>query len=84
VRRILGLLSYAKKYGAATCNEACELAAETGGGYTFVRKYLDRRPTTFGLKQIDPIIRQLTLYRDLIEQRELSTNPNTSPQENHP
>ena len=84
VRRILGLLSLAKKHGAATCDEACELAMETGGGYHFVRKYLERRPAALGLKQIDPIIRQLTLYRDLIEQRELNTNPHTSPQENAP
>ena len=86
VRRILGLLSYAKKYGAATCDEACELAMETGGGYHFVRKYLERRPPTpLSLIQIDPIIRQLTLYRDLIEQR--GDNPSidtTSTQENAP
>lgn len=86
VRRILGLLSYAKKYGAATCDEACELAMETGGGYHFVRKYLERRPPTpLSLIQIDPIIRQLTLYRDLIEQR--GNNPSidtTSTPENAP
>ena len=86
VRRILGVLSYAKKYGAATCDEACELAMETGSGtYHFVRKYLERRPaTSLTLRQIDPIIRQLTIYRDLIERRELSTNPHTSTQENAP
>ena len=87
VRRILGLLSLAKKHGAATCDEACELAMETGGGYHFVRKYLERRPATLGLLQIDPIIRQLTLYRDLIEQRgnPSSTKTTTSTnQENAP
>ena len=80
VRRILGLLSYAKKFGAASCEEACEMAVETGGGYHFVRKYLERRkPPLLNLNQIDPIIRQLTLYRDLIEQRTaLPTN-----KENH-
>lgn len=86
VRHILGLLSYAKKYGAATCDEACELAMETGGGYHFVRKYLERRPAALGLRQIDPIIRQLTLYRDLIESRGGSpaTNTPSTNQENHP
>lgn len=71
VRRILGVLHLAKKYGAASCDEACEMAVETGaGGYRFVRKYLERRkPPLASLNQIDPIIRQLTLYRDLIEQR---------------
>ena len=84
VRRILGVLNYAKKYGAASCDEACELAMETGGGYHFVRKYLERKPAALGLLQIDPIIRQLTLYRDLIEQRELNTNPHTSSPANIP
>ena len=87
VRRILGLLSLAKKYGAATCDEACEMGLETGSGhYHFVRKYLERRPASLGLRQIDPIIRQLTLYRDLIEQRgNPSANETTSTnQENAP
>ena len=81
VRRILGVLNLAKKYGAASCDEACEMAVETGaGGYRFVRKYLERRkPPLASLNQIDPIIRQLTLYRDLIEQR-----TNATPGENHP
>jgi hypothetical protein len=71
VRGIFGLLSLAKKYGAATCDEACELAMETGRGtYHFVRKYLERRPAApLSLIQINPIIRELALYRDLIERR---------------
>jgi hypothetical protein len=87
VRRILGLLSLAKKYGAATCDEACEMGLETGSGhYHFVRKYLERRRASLGLRQIDPIIRQLTLYRDLIEQRgNPSANETTAKnQENAP
>lgn len=86
VRRILGLLSMAKKYGAATCDEACEMGMETGSGnYHFVRKYLERRPASLGLRQIDPIIRQLTLYRDLIEQRgNPSANKTSTNQEKAP
>ena len=82
VRRMLGVLSLAKKYGAATCDEACELGLETGAGdYRFVRRYLERRtPAPLSLRQIDPIIRQLTLYRELIEQRE--THPLSTKQEN--
>jgi transposase len=76
VRGILGLLSLAKKYGAAACDEACELVMETGGGYHVVRKYLERRPAALGLRQIDPIIRQLTIYRDLIESRGNTTSTN--------
>ena len=81
VRRILGLLDLAKKYGPAACDEACELALETGAShYRFVRRYLERRtPTPLTLRQVDPLIRQLTLYRDLIEQRD--AHP---PQENQP
>ena len=36
--------------------------------YRFVRRYLERRPPVT-LRQVDPLIRQLTLYRDLIDQR---------------
>lgn len=83
VRRMLGLLSLAKKYGAATCDDACELGLETGAGhYHFVRRYLEHRtPAPLSLRQIDPIIRQLTLYRDLIDHRE--ANPLSTNQENH-
>jgi hypothetical protein len=36
--------------------------------YRFLRRYLERRlPLT--LRQVDPLIRQLTLYRDLIDRK---------------
>jgi len=36
--------------------------------YRFLRRYLERRPPVpLTLKQVDPLIRQLTLYRDLID-----------------
>ena len=36
--------------------------------YRFVRRYLERRPPVpLTLRQVDPLIRQLTLYRDLID-----------------
>ena len=34
----------------------------------FVRRWLERRPA-LTLRQVDPIIRQLTLYRDLIDSK---------------
>ena len=38
--------------------------------YRFVRTYLERRPPVpLSLRQVDPLIRQLTLYRDLIDQK---------------
>jgi len=69
VRQILGVLSLVKKYGNATVEEACATALEMGAGhYRFVRRYLERRPAApLSLRQIDPLIRQLELYRDVID-----------------
>jgi len=71
IRRILGLLALAKKYGAATVDAACAMALEMGvHNYQFVRRYLERNPQfPLSLRQVDPLIRQLTLYRDFIENR---------------
>lgn len=71
VRRIQGLLSFPKKYGLARVEEACALALELEiYDYRFVRRYLERQASSPpGLRQIDPLIRQLSLYRDLIQQR---------------
>ena len=68
VRRILGILSLVKKHGSAAVDEACAAALEINAGdYRFVRRYLERQPALpLTLRQVDPIIRQLTLYRDLI------------------
>jgi transposase len=71
VRRILGMLSLAKKYGAASVDEACSAALEVGSSeYRFVRRYLERHPQMpLSLRQVDPLIRELTLYRDFIENK---------------
>jgi len=71
VRRILGVLSLAKKYGAAAADEACAAALEMGvQEYRFVRRYLERRPQApLSLQQVDPLIRELVQYRDLINHR---------------
>jgi len=71
VRRILGVLSLTKKYGIPSTDEACAIGLETGAcEYRFVRRYLERHPQMpLSLRQVDPLIRQLTLYRDLIENR---------------
>ena len=67
VRRIQGVLSLVKKYGAASLEDACAAALEVGVcDYHFLRRYLERRPP-LSLRQVDPLIRQLTLYRDFIE-----------------
>ena len=69
LRRILGVLALAKKHGPATVEEAATAALELGvPTYRFLRRYLDRRPPVpLTLRQVDPLIRQLTLYRDLID-----------------
>jgi hypothetical protein len=76
VRRILGVLSLAKKYGAASVDDACAAALEVEVyEYRFVRRYLERRPQSpLGLRQVDPLIRQLTLYRDFIADKTKEEN----------
>jgi len=77
VRRILGVLALAKPHGVAAVDDACAAALELGvPTYRFVRRYLERRaggaPT---LRQIDPLIRQLTHYRDHIDRHIAEQEP---------
>jgi transposase len=69
VRRILGVLALAKKHGPAVLEDAATAALDLGvPTYHFLRRYLERRPSVpLTLRQVDPLIRQLTLYRDLID-----------------
>ena len=69
VRRLLGVLSLAKKHGPAVIEDAAKAALDLGvPTYRFLRRYLERRPPVpLTLRQVDPLIRQLTLYRDLID-----------------
>ena len=71
VRRILGVLALAKKHGPTVVEQAATAALELGvPTYRFLKRYLDRRPAPpLSLRQVDPLIRQLTLYRDLIDRR---------------
>jgi transposase len=70
-RRIQGVLSLVKKYGCAATDEACALALEMHvPEYRFVRRCLERSPQApLSLRQVDPLIRELVQYRDLIQQR---------------
>jgi transposase len=68
-RRILGVLSLAKKFGIAAVDDACAAALEMGVyEYRFVRRYLEHGPQ-LTLRQVDPLIRELVHYRDLINQK---------------
>ena len=76
IRRIMGLISLARKHGAAITNEGCATALECGlpaNPYRFVQRWLERRPQ-LTLRQVDPIIRQLSLYRDLIDSKTQETS----------
>jgi hypothetical protein len=60
-----------KRYGPAAADDAAKAALDLQvPTYRFLRRYLERRPAApLTLKQIDPLIRQLSLYRDLIDQQ---------------
>jgi transposase len=71
VRRILGVLALAKKHGPAVVEDAAKAALDLGvPTYRFIRRYVERQPAVpLTLRQVDPLIRQLALYRDLIDRR---------------
>ena len=71
VRRILGVLALVKKHGATVVADACTTALDLGvADYRFIRRYLDRHaPAPLTLRQVDPLIRQLTHYRDVIARK---------------
>jgi hypothetical protein len=71
VRRILGVLSLCKRHGIARVDGACAAALDLAlPNYQFVKRYLERQPELpLSLKQVDPLIRELTHYRDLIDRR---------------
>jgi transposase len=81
VRRIQGVLAFAKKYGTAAVDDACAAAIEVEVyDYRFVRRYLERKgPVPLTLRQVDPLIRQLSLYRDVIERLEQFQSNNSHP-----
>jgi transposase len=68
VKRILGVLSLARKHGGPTADAACAAAIDMGvPTYRFVRRYIERRiAPQLSLRQVDPLIRELTQYRDII------------------
>jgi hypothetical protein len=71
VRRMLGVLHLGRDHGVAALDRACAAALEMNlPTYRFVRRWLERRPPEqLTLRQVDPLIRELTHYRDLINRR---------------
>lgn len=77
IRRILGVVALAKKHGVAAVEDACAAALDLGvESYRFVRRYVERHPQ-LSLRHVDPLIRELTEYRDLINLK-TKENPNES------
>ena len=66
------MLSLVKRYGPAPVEQACHTALEVQApSYPFVRRYVERQQAQLPLTltQVDPLIRALTEYRDLIDRR---------------
>ena len=77
VRRVLGVLALGKKYGVAALEHACATALEMRiPEYRFIRHYLEHGPQLpLSLRQVDPLIRELVHYRELIERRTKEMEP---------
>ena len=77
IRRIQGVLALARKHGAAVVDELCAQALALNlPTYRFVRQALEHRPALpLTLKQIDPLIRELTHYRDWIDRHTEGGDP---------
>jgi hypothetical protein len=63
------VLALAEQHGVPAVEAACTTALEVGvPNYRLVRRYLERHPPGLPtLRQIDPLVRQLNLYRDLLD-----------------
>jgi transposase len=77
IRKLLGVRSLVKKYGAAAVDDGSAALLELGlYDYGSLRRYLERRAAPpLSLAQVDPLIRQLTHYRDLINQKTEGDTP---------
>lgn len=76
VRRLRAVLRFADSQGVARVDTACRVAIDVGAPtYRCVRAWLEHHPPV-SLAQVDPLIRQLTTYRAVIDR--LSSMPATS------
>lgn len=68
---LIAMMPTIAAFGAAAVDDACAAALEMGvQEYRFVRRYLERCPQApLTLQQVDPLIRELIQYRDLINYR---------------
>jgi transposase len=81
LRRIQAVLGLCRQYGTPAVEDACGVLLTAGiADYRPVRQYLERqspRPP-LSLLQVDPLIRELTHYRDLIARRVEQAEPKDS------
>src|SRR5207249_1096928 len=75
VTRIQGVLALARKYGTNAIDDACaaelEICVPT---VRFARRNVERRSAPpLSLRQVDPLIRRLTEYRDIIDKKAKET-----------
>jgi transposase len=68
IRRVLGLCALAKKHGVVAVERAAKVALDAGAlTYRAVKACLvHHQAQPLALRQVDPLIRELTEYRDLI------------------
>ena len=69
-REIRGVLQFARRHGSGPLIKACSAALDFGvPTYRFIRNYIKHHPgAPLSLRQIDPLIRELTSYRDVINE----------------
>jgi hypothetical protein len=69
VKGIQGVRALIRRHGTIAVEDACTTALEMGvPSYRFVRRYVERHPKPpLALRHIDPLIRELTHYRDHID-----------------
>jgi len=73
MRRLLGVLALAKKHGPAVVDDAANSGARTRRADLPLSASLRRTAPASAdsqLRQVDPLIRQLTLYRDLVDRKQ--------------
>ena len=68
VRRVIGLCALGKRHGVLAVERAAQIALDAGAPtYRAVKTYLERNPSPpIALRQVDPLIRELSQYRDLV------------------
>ena len=77
IRRLRAVLRFAEHQGAARVDAACAVAVHVGApSYRCVRAWLEHHPPV-SLAQVDPLIRQLTAYRDVVTRLSSTTTTNT-------